>query len=331
MRYSNYGGQVQTNEVYKPAEEVIRYSGYGGQVQASEGYRYDNPSVTVVREEVVKRSGYGGQVQAPPQQVDYKVETISAPLQTDYRTFEVKTDFDKTGIQPYDYRSANFATFEYKPTEYKTVEYKPAEYTYSTYQPAPQSYKVTEYVVNDYKPAEYKPEPEPVVRFEGVKRAGVTTTTVTETVTLSQSEQEQIRLMGEEIERIRLINIDSFNRYSRLQEERRELLIRIENFESELIVIRGGGGGNNRELQLRIEEKQREIDLLKSQAGTVRVDRQDELNEINGMIKTKEYEIDVLKKKIDDLEKTRMKYTNELNANKEAIIKNKQNGTTWCC
>ena len=321
----------------------MKRSGYGGQVQVSEGYRYDIPSVSVVREEVVKRSGYGGQVQAPPQQVEFRVESTSTPIQTDYKTFEVKTDFDRSGIQPYDYRSANFATFEYKPaeyqppveykaTEYKQTEYKPAEYSYSTYQPAPQAYKVTEYVVNDYKPAEYKPEPEPVVRFEGVKRAGVsTTTTVTETVTMGGSEQEQIRLMGEEIERIRLANIDSFNRYSRLQEERRELLIRIENYESELIVIRGGGAGNNRELQLRIEEKQREIDLLKSQAGTVRVDRQDEINEINRQIKDKEYEIDVLKKKIDDLEKTRTKYINELNANKEALIKNKQNGTTWCC
>ena len=80
MTNYSYGGP-ESYSYNRPTEEVRR-SGAGGQVQVSEsyggytggyaggyaggqegGYRYEGPSVTVVREEDVKRSGYGGQVQ----------------------------------------------------------------------------------------------------------------------------------------------------------------------------------------------------------------------------------------------------------------------------
>ncbi len=279
--------------------------------------------------------------QTQAKETEYKSYEVKNdfPINTDYKTFEVKTDFDKKGIVPYDYRTGNFATYEYKPTEYKpteykTTEYKPMEYKPTEYKPIeyveyqPTAYKVTEFVVNDYKPSTevYKE------RSEDIKRAGVTTEVFIEKkIQNDGNEEAQIRIMAQEIERIRSSNSDTFNRFSRLQSEKSEITLLILQKESEIEILRRQGG-NNREILMLIEEKNREIERLKISSGGVRiVENPKEVDDLLKLIKEADHNNDILRRKIEELELQKRRYLAEMDENRGAINKSRPAQTNWCC
>lgn len=279
---------------YEGPKEEIRHSGVNVvTTHTYEPYQH--------HEEVVKRSG----ATAGPQLIsssDYKV--------SDYKPYEHKEYKVETteNVIPYDYRTGNFATFEYKPTtEVKTfVEYQPVT-RYETYK------------VEDYD----------VGRTEGVKRAGVTETVVIEKHS-SGGEEAQIRQMGEEIERIRSSNSEIFGKFERLQKLRIEIQQNIYQKESELEIIRRGGEGQ-RDLRIRIEEKEREIERLKISGGNVKtIDNSEETNQLLHQIKEKEYHIEALRKKIKEIENQRNQYLSEISNYRETSSRGK-GGTAWCC
>lgn len=290
-----YEGGVTYTTSYEPQkyEEVTRRSVTGENLVKTDYYTSYEPQKY---EETVKRSGVG----------------ISGPQiisNSDYKAAEYKD------ITPYDYRTGNFATFDYRPSEVKTiteyVEYKPSTTYISSYQPPK-----TEVFVD---------------RGENVKRAGVTTVTEVYVDRGNASEEVQIRQMGEEIERIRASNSEIYSRSGRLQNEKIEITQRITKLEMEIEVVRREGS-NNRHLQMQIDEKHRELDMLRASGGGVRVvENMEENNELLRLIKEREHESEVLKRKIEELEIQKKRYIAEMGDNKEVLVKGNTKGTAWCC
>ena len=274
-------------------------------------------------EEHIKRSGVPQVISSS----DYKVNEYKPT--TDYKSYEIKTDFDKTGIQPYDYRTGAFTTYDYKPTEYKaSVEYKPVDYAaykpveYAEYKP-PVAYQVTEYV-------EYKPPVIEQQHHEKVKQGGLHEEVIVEKQVVGGSEEAQIRAMAEEIERIRQSNSSTFINFTSLSKEKNEILILISQKEAEIESLRMRGGASQ-ELIRRIEEADREIQRLKISSGGVRiVENQEECNDLLRQIRDKELENEVLKSKINECNQQRKTYMKQMEDNKETNMKIRA-GTSWCC
>ena len=318
---ARYKGDYYTSSYDAPRyEETLKRSGQPQVISASD-YKVneykENPSTTEYKTYEVKTD--------IPFNTEYRPYEVKndVPYTTDYKTYEVKTDFDKKGIVPYDYRTSTFANYEYKPSEYKPTEYKPTEYV--AYQPT--AYKVEEFVVNDYKPSTELYQERP----ETMKRAGVTTEVFIEKkIENDGSEEAQIRLMGQEIERIRASNSDTFNRFSRLQSEKSEITMMIIQRETELEGLRKQG--NNSQILLQIDEKNKEIERLKISSGGVRiVENPKEIDDLLKMIKEADHGNDVLRRKIEELELQKKRHLAEMEDNRGLANKNRPVQTSWCC
>lgn len=254
------------------------------------------------REDKIKRSGV---IETQPQRVTTVYET-SSYQPADYKTYEVKKDFDTSNIKPYDYRSG----FNNEVTYTTTTNYAPPQYDYKEYQPK----------------VEYQPPR--VVVSETVKRGGLAVASNVVVEKSTNEEQNKINMMADEIERRRNLNGELFKKLSSLQNERSEQKSILISRENEIVILKSG---NVSDLKRVLQEKDAEIAALKNRSGSKISENREEIESLLIATRNKEYENEQLKTKIAALDVETRDLKIKYGKNRETNQRGAGKASEWCC
>ena len=233
-------------------------------------------------------------------------------------------------------------TYQYQPSTYQTsvvqkeyVPYQPNTVVQQEYVP----YKSSEYVVpsTTYQTSAYQYSPSSNVRAsETVKRAGlvnegqniVTTTYVTNQSSGSVSNRLEIIMLGAEIERVLELGRDVEFRYNQLSIEIITLKEKLSSCDRTLEDIRIRGGDSS-EYQKLLQDREREILLLKNNVTDTVVSPETE--NLRKKQKAAQYENDDLRRNYESLQVELNRMSADLKGRSSRPNAAQKKSTAWCC
>lgn len=233
------------------------------------------------------------------------------PGQTTYQTTTV--------VESKDYQPASYSYQTYTPSTYQVSSYQPPkEEVRVSYQPAPEtSYQYTTYQGG-------------AERTEDVKRAGVQTNVRVVGGGSTPNGRLNIIMLGAEIERLLELGRDVDYRYNQLNIEIITIRETLNVKEREVIDLRQRD--NSGELRRILEDKERELLLLRSNMGNeAPVNPDIEIN--RKRLKNLEFEHAELSKRAAALHTEVNKTLAELGKGRQARYdaNSKKQATAWCC